>query len=120
MVHLIMKENIIVSKSYNFAIEIVSLYKFLTENKREFVLSKQVLRSGTSIGANMADAQGSISKREFIAKVHISFKEAYETRYWLNILSDTAYISKEQFVPLNSEINQIIKILTSILKSSKS
>ena len=104
-----LKENIIVSKSYAFALEIVKLYKTLAEQK-EFVLSKQLLRSGTSIGANIHEGIASESKKDFIHKLGIALKEARETSYWLNLLKDSKYISEEQFLLLINSCNEIIKI----------
>ena len=113
-----LKENIIVSKSYAFALEIVKLYKILAEQK-EFVLSKQLLRSGTSIGANIHEGIASESKKDFIHKLGISLKEAKETSYWLNLLKDSRYISEEQFELLINACNEIIKILNSIILTTK-
>src|SRR5215208_2375340 len=104
------KENIVVQKSYAFALEIIKLYKQLIE-KKEFVLSKQMLRSGTSIGANIHEAIASQSKRDFVHKLAIAVKEARETSYWLNLLKDSDYISKDEFNKLNSLCDEIIKIL---------
>ena len=86
------KENVIVDKSYNFSLMVIELYKFLTKEKKEFVLSKQLLRSGTSIGANVNEAQAAISKKDFISKMLISSKEARESKYWLMLLKNSAYI----------------------------
>ena len=114
-------DNLIVKKSYNFALMIIELYKYLSIKKREYVLSKQLLRSGTSIGANVQESQAAISKKDFIAKISISSKEALETRYWLNLLIDSGYISrdKEKTKQLLEEIESLIKILTKIVKSSQ-
>jgi len=100
---------------------IIELYKYLSIKKREYVLSKQLLRSGTSIGANVQESQAAISKKDFIAKISISSKEALETRYWLNLLIDSGYISrdKEKTKQLLEEIESLIKILTKIVKSSQ-
>ena len=113
-----LKENIIVSKSYVFALEVVKLYKILAEQK-EFVLSKQLLRSGTSIGANIHEGIASESKKDFIHKLGIALKEARETSYWLNLLKDSKYISEEQFLLLINSCNEIIKILNSIILTTK-
>ncbi|MBX2919305.1 MAG: four helix bundle protein [Ferruginibacter sp.] len=91
------KDNIIVKKSYSFALGIIGLYKTLVENKKEFVLSKQMLRSGTSIGANINEAVTSESKKDFIHKLSIAVKEVRETGYWLNLLKDSEYITEENF-----------------------
>jgi len=89
------KDNIIQIKSYNFAIRIVELYKDLNVNKREFILSKQLLRSGTSIEANIEEAIGGQSRKDFYAKLTISYKEARESHYWIRLLKDTNYLSQE-------------------------
>jgi four helix bundle protein len=91
-----MKENIVRDKSYAFAIRIVNAYKFLCEQRKEFVLSKQLLRSGTSVGANIEEAIGGQSRKDFFAKLSIAYKEARETQYWIKLLRDTDYLSKEQ------------------------
>ena len=90
-----MKENIIQTKSYDFALKIVKLHRSLVENKKEFVLSKQLLRSGTSIGANIEEAIGGQSEKDFYAKLTISYKEARETKYWIRLLKDSEYLDKE-------------------------
>ncbi len=113
-----MKENIIATKTYNFAISIVNLSKTLV-SKNEFVLSRQILKSGTSIGANVEEAIGGISKRDFRAKMSISYKEARETHYWLRILRDTNYITTDEFDSLENELSSILKILFKIIQSSK-
>jgi len=116
-----MSDNIIVEKTYKFALMIIELYKFLVEEKREFVMSKQLLKCGTSIGANVNEAQAAFSKKDFIAKMSISAKEARETNYWLNLLKDSGYISikKSQTKMLFEEIDGIMKILTSIVKTGQ-
>jgi four helix bundle protein len=91
------KENVIAKKSYDFAIRIAKLYKHLSSDKREFVLSKQVLRCGTSIGANVEEAIGGISRKDFKAKMSIAYKEARETDYWLRLLHDTEFIDSNAF-----------------------
>lgn len=95
------------------------MYKNLVTDKKEFVLSKQVLRSGTSIGANIQEAVASQSKRDFIHKLSISLKEARETQYWLNLLKDSSYIPKPEFNKLNNSCDEIKKILTSIILTTK-
>jgi len=112
------KENIIIQKAYAFALEIIQLYKILIE-KKEFVLSKQILRSSTSIGANIHEAVASESKRDFIHKLGIAVKEARETSYWLNLLKDSKYISIEDFNRLSLNCNEIIRILNSIILTTK-
>lgn len=91
-----MKENIIQIKSYAFAVRIVKVYKYLCEEKKEYVLSKQLLRSGTSIGANIEEAIGGQTDKDFFAKLTIAYKEARETHYWIRLLTDTDYISKKK------------------------
>jgi len=113
-----MKENIIATKTYDFAVKIVLLSKrLITQN--EYVLSKQILKSGTSIGANVEEAIGGISKKDFRAKMLIPYKEARETNYWLRILKDTDFITLEEFNLLNNELTSILKILYKIIDSSK-
>jgi four helix bundle protein len=114
-----MKENIIVSKSFDFAVKTVRIYQKLTLEKREFVLSKQLLKSGTSIGANIEEAVGGFSRKDFIAKLQISYKEARETKYWLKLLHSTDYLDKADFESLLADTEEILKILVSILKTSK-
>lgn len=112
------KENIIIKKSYDFALQIVKLYKVLAEQK-EYVLSKQMLRSGTSIGANVHEAVAAESKKDFIHKLGIAVKEARETIYWLCLLRDSNFIKQEQFDVLNSSGNSLLKILNSIILTTK-
>ena len=112
-------ENLIQTKSYEFAIRLVRLHQYLTEGQKEFILSKQLVRSGTSIGANVEEAIGAQSKKDFIAKLSIAFKEARETHYWLRLLRDTSYLTPDQAESLLSDCTSILKILTAILKSSK-
>lgn len=111
------KDNLIVTKTFDFSLQIIQLYTFLIDNK-EFVLSKQILRSGTSIGANVEEAIGAISKKEFTSKMGISLKEARETRYWLNLLSKSQLIKKDYNKELKA-IEEIINILTAIVKTSQ-
>ncbi len=114
-----MKENnIILEKSYKFAIRIVNLSKVLNE-KNAFSLSNQIIKSGTSIGANIVEAQDAQSKKDFISKLSISLKEAEETDYWLRLLRDTEYISDDEFNSLISDCREIERLLTSIIKSVK-
>lgn len=114
-----MKENIIQQKSFAFAIRVVNAYKYLTEHKKEFVLSKQLLRSGTSIGANVEEATGGQSKKDFIAKISISYKEARETKYWLNLLTATDYLDEKLSKSLLDDAEELCKILSSILLTTK-
>ncbi|MBL4668546.1 MAG: four helix bundle protein [Flavobacteriales bacterium] len=113
-----MGKNVVKDKSYLFAIQIVELYKTLIE-KKEFVLSKQLLRSGTAIGALIQESEHAESKKDFIHKLSISLKEANETTYWLNLLVDTNYINKLDFDKINSLNIELIRLLVSIIKSSK-
>lgn len=113
-----MRENIIKQKSFSFAIEIVTLYKILIERK-EFVLSKQMLRSGTSIGANIRESEHAQSKADFIHKLSISLKEANETEYWIDLLFETKYINQQEFDSIKPKIIELLKILISIINSSK-
>ena len=111
------KENIILDKSFDFALQIIELYKKLSAEK-EFVLSKQLLRSGTSIGANVEEATAAISKKDFIAKMSIASKEARETRYWLRLLDKSKLVNLDLTKQLN-EVEQLINILTAIVKTSQ-
>lgn len=115
-----MKENIIQSKSYEFALKIVKLHKILTENKKEFVLSKQLLRSGTSIGANIEEAIGGQSEKDFYAKLTISYKEARETKYWIRLLKDSEYLDKEIADDFLNDVEELLRIIGSIQKTLKS
>ena len=107
------------NKCMDFAIDIVNLYKCLCENKKEYVLSKQMLRSGTSVGANLVEAQNGISSKDFLAKVYISLKETAETEFWLELLYKTDYLTPKQYDDINSKCQELIKIFTSITKNSK-
>ena len=113
------KDNLVANLSLDFAIRIVNLYKFLCTQKKEYVLSNQVLRSGTSIGANLAESEMSQSAPDFIAKLHIALKEANETKYWLTLLQKTNYITKEQFYSINKDLRVIIGLLVNGLKKIK-
>ena len=112
-------DNIVESKSFDFAVRIVNLCKFLANERKEFILSKQLLRSGTSIGANVCEAQKAQSTSDFVAKLYIALKEANETYYWLRLLHKTDYLTETEFQSLQSDINEIISLLMSITKSSK-
>ena len=115
-----MKENIIQSKSYVFAVRIVKVYKYLCEEKKEYVLSKQLLRSGTSIGANIEEAIGGQTDKDFFAKLTIAYKEARETHYWIRLLTDTDYISKKENESLLHDVNELLNIIGSIQKTLRS
>ena len=110
-------ENIIVEKSKAFALRIIKLYKYLDTNHRIGVISKQILKSGTSIGANVKEAIRAQSKPDFYAKLNISLKEASETEYWLELLYESEYITKEQFESIHGDCQEILNILTAITKT---
>ena len=114
-----MENSVAYDKAYQFAIRIVKAYRYLCEEKKEFVLSKQLLRSGTSIGANIAEAKGGISKADFSAKISIAYKETLETKYWLSLLKDTGYIDLKSFESIHTDADEIAKILFSILKTAR-
>jgi four helix bundle protein len=114
-----MKENIIVEKSFLFSVNIVKMYKSLIAEKKEFILSKQLVRSGTSIGANIEEAVGGTTGKDFTAKMSIAYKEARETKYWLRLLHATDYLTIEQFNPLVSDCDEILKILFKIINTSR-
>ncbi|MDF5737115.1 MULTISPECIES: four helix bundle protein [unclassified Nostoc] len=111
--------SLVYEKAYKFAIRIVNAYKYLTQEKKEFILSKQLIRSGTSIGANIAEANGAISPAEFSAKISIAYKECLETKYWLSLLKDTGYIDDKAFNSIYENAEEISKILFSILKKTR-
>lgn len=113
------KDNVVQTKSYNFAIRIIKLFQFLQAEKKEFILSKQILRSGTSIGANIEEAIGAQSTKDFYAKLSIAYKETRETHYWLRLLTDTDYLTKEQSKHLITDVEELLKIIGSIQKSIK-
>lgn len=112
--------NIIEEKSLEFAVRIVNLYKYLTNDKKEFILAKQLLRSGTSIGANVAEDERAQSKADFVSKISIALKEANETAYWLKLLYRTEYIDVKQFESMDNDLDEIISILVAICNTSKS
>ena len=111
--------SIILNKSKEFALNIIELYKYLCKEKKEFIISKQILRCGTSIGANTSEAYYAQSKRDFIARLSISLKEAGETKYWIELLYKSNFINKTKFDDYYDKINELIRILTSIIKTSK-
>ncbi len=111
--------NLIQEKSYQFSVEIIELHKILVKEKKEYVLSKQVLKSGTSIGANVEEAIGGYTRRDFRVKMGIAYKEARETTYWLKLLKDTNYIDSNTFEPLFKSCKELCRILFRILESSK-
>lgn len=111
--------SIIERKSFDFAVRIVKLYQYLCNTKKEFILSKQLLKAGTSIGANVAEAQQAQSKADFISKIAIALKEATETKYWIKLLRSTDYLTQEEIDSILMDCVENEKILTSILKTSK-
>ena len=113
-------ENTAKNKSICFAIRVVNLYKYLREEKREFVMSKQLLRSGTSIGANLAEAECAISRKDFLSKVYIALKECAETLYWLELLCETDYLTSEQYWSMWKDCDEIRKMLSSTTKTINS
>jgi len=114
-----LEDNAIYNKSLDFAIRIVNLYKYMNSSKNEFIISKQLLRSGTSIGANVREAVRAQSKPDFISKMNIALKEADETSYWLELLYKTGYLTEPQFNSINKDCDVIIRILVKIIKTSK-
>ncbi|EJL67484.1 four helix bundle protein [Chryseobacterium populi] len=115
-----MSESIVGKKSFEFAVQIVNFYKKLSVEKKEYILSKQIIRSGTSVGANVREALNAQSRMDFIHKLSISQKECDETIYWLELLFATDYISKEEFENLQKPATEILKIIRSIIITTKS
>ena len=111
--------NIIEKKSFDFAVRIVNLYKYLIDNKKEFVMAKQLLRCGTSIGANVAEAEQAQSKADFISKMNIALKETVETKYWIKLMHETGFLSDVELDSIAPDCNELNKILSSIILSSK-
>ena len=114
-----MKNNVILDKSYKFAIRIIRLYLYLKKEKKEFELSKQIVRSGTSVSANVEESIRGLSRKDFTAKMGIAYKEARETKLWPRLLHDTDFISEAMFSSLLTDCEELIKILTSILITTK-
>jgi len=110
------KRNVIQEKSFAFSVRIVKLHKYLTSKKKEYILSTQICKSGTSIGANVAEAQRAQSTADFVAKLKIAMKEASETQYWLNLLRKTDYLTEQEFFSLHNDLVEILKILTAICR----
>ena len=110
--------NTVVDKSFEFAVRITNLYKYVVKEHKEYVLSKQLLRSGTSIGANVAEAQRGQSKADFAAKMSIALKEANETHYWIRLLYRTEFLTKSQYTSINADIQELIGILTAICRTA--
>ena len=111
-----MKENVIMRKSLSFSVRIVNLQKYLTEQKKEYVISRQIYKSGTSIGANIAEAQRAQSTADFVSKMKIALKEANESQYWLQLLRETEYITDNAFKSIHGDLVEILRILTAICK----
>ncbi|UUW09295.1 four helix bundle protein [Flavobacterium plurextorum] len=114
-----MKENIVKNKTFDFAIRVVKLYQYLSNDKKEFILSKQLIRSGTSIGAMVREAEHAESKSDFIHKFAIAQKEANETIYWLELLKSTNFLNEKEFENISSDAIEILKLITSIIKTTK-
>jgi len=113
------KNNIVLEKSLSFAVRIVRLYQHLSECKCEYVLSKQLLRCGTSVGANLREAVGGQSREDFIAKLHISLKEIYECEYWLELMFRTNYLTQKEYDSIGADCIELAKLLTRIVKNCK-
>jgi four helix bundle protein len=116
---ILMRESILKDKSYQFALRIIKLYKFLATDKKEYVLSKQILRSGTSIGANIEESAHGESKKDFIHKLSIAQKEANETHYWLRLLHDSNFIDEKSFKSMLTDCEEILKLTTASIKTAK-
>lgn len=114
-----MRENVLKTKSFAFSVRVVKLYRYLCENKKEFVLSKQFLRSGTSVGAMVREAEHAESKIDFKHKLGVAQKEINETIYWLELMKETELLTNEQFESINNDATEIIKLITAILKTTK-
>ncbi len=112
-------KNVIKTKSFLFSVKIVNLYKLLVQEKKEFVISKQLLRSGSSIGALVRESEHAESKADFIHKLSIALKEANETEYWLDLLKETDYIGEKEYISFQADLKEILKLLISIIKTSK-
>ncbi|OPC03719.1 hypothetical protein BAS09_08580 [Elizabethkingia ursingii] len=117
---MVMKEdNIVKQKSFDFAVRIIKLYQYLSSDKKELILSKQILRSGTSVGAMIRESEHAQSKSDFIHKLSIAQKEINETIYWLELFQATDYLSAQEFESINEDAVDIIKLITSIIKTTK-
>lgn len=112
-------ENVVMSKSYAFALRIIKLYKYLVSEKKEYVLAKQLLRSGTSIGALIREGEHAQSKADFLNKMNIALKEANETQYWIELMKDSEYLSLTESNSILEDISELIRLLASIVKSTK-
>lgn len=114
-----MKENVIKTKSFDFALRVIKLYQFLCDEKKEFILGRQLLRSGTAIGALVREAEQAESKADFIHKLSIALKEANETEYWIELLYQSGYIDETMFDSVSMDVKELLRLLVSIIKSSK-
>jgi four helix bundle protein len=114
------EENPVLDKSYAFALRIIKLYRYFVDEKHEWIIAKQILRSGTSIGANIEEANGAQSKKDFIAKISVAYKETRETKYWLRLLCDSGYLEPKHFESICNDCDELNKLLSSILLTSKS
>ena len=115
-----MDKNVSFYKSKKFAVRIIKLYSYLKNNKKEYVLSKQLLRCGTSIGANISEAECAVSKKDFLAKMYIAYKECAETKYWLEVLHDSDFLTDVQFESIFDDCQELYRLLSAITKSTKS
>ena len=113
------KENVVMSKSYTFALRIIKMYKYLVAEKKEYVLSKQLLRSGTAIGALIKESEHAQSKADFLNKMNIALKEANETEYWIELLRDSEYLSATESLSILEDSTELIRLLISIVKTTK-
>ena len=113
------KENVVMNKSYTFALRIIKLYKYLVTEKKEYVLSKQLLRSGTAIGALIKEGEHAQSKADFLNKMNIALKEANETEYWIELLRDSEYLSTTESLSILDDTSELIRLLISIVKTTK-
>ena len=107
-------------KSKQFAVRVIRMYQYLTNEKHEFILSKQILRSGTSIGANIAEANCAFSKKDFLSKMYIAFKECAETLYWLDLLHETDYLSTAMYVSMKQDCEELYRLLSAVTKTLRS
>jgi four helix bundle protein len=114
-----MKENILLDKSFAFSIRVINAYKYLLKEHKEFVISKQFLRSGTSIGANVEEAVGAQSRNDFVSKLSIAYKEARETKYWIRLLAKTNYFTEEQSASLLTDVEELLRIIGRIQVTTK-
>ena len=112
-------ENVVREKSLSFAKRVIKVYKYLCDDKKEYVISKQLLRSGTSIGANIAETQYASSRKDFVAKLYISLRETSETLYWLELLYSSEYLTSSQYGSLQTDCEELRKLLSSITKTSR-